>query len=408
MQGAPQSERAALAAVAAQFWVNGMIYAAIIPRLPDIRDRLSLEISTLGLILTLSAVGGLVGSGLGGPAIARFGTKRCIVVGSVIAIGVLPIVGLAPSVAVLVLSLGVLAMADVVVDIAMNMQGSWLSARRTVPVMNRLHGLWSLGTVVGGLVAVQAAAAGVAIWVHLAGVAAVLGLTLLVSARHLLGTDTDINTEGDVARSEPDTGGGTEAERASRSQAGLVSILGLGVLGGAAVTMELTTSDWAAFRLADDLGVSPGRAGLGFVAFTAGMVTGRFLGDTIQSAVGPRVLVRGAALLAAVGLALATVTPTTWYDGIAFLNPSLVTLAGYYLAALGVSVIFPHLYDAAAKAPGPVGRGLAALTAGTRIAGLSAPVFVGFVADTSLSVGAAVALATIPCCLLVFLVGVDK
>ena len=151
MQGAPQSERAALAAVAAQFWVNGMIYAAIIPRLPDIRDRLSLEISTLGLILTLSAVGGLVGSGLGGPAIARFGTKRCIVVGSVIAIGVLPIVGLAPSVAVLVLSLGVLAMADVVVDIAMNMQGSWLSARRTVPVMNRLHGLWSLGTVVGCL-----------------------------------------------------------------------------------------------------------------------------------------------------------------------------------------------------------------------------------------------------------------
>ena len=39
---------------------------------------------------------------------------------------------------------------DVLVDVSMNMQASWLSARRHTPVMNRLHGLWSLGTVVGG------------------------------------------------------------------------------------------------------------------------------------------------------------------------------------------------------------------------------------------------------------------
>ncbi len=399
----PQDRRA-LAAVAAQFWVNGMVYAAIVPRLPDIRDRLSLDISTLGLILTVSALGGLIGSAFGGPAIVRYGTKRCIAVGSIATLALLPTVGFAPTAFALVISLGLVAMFDVVIDIAMNIQGSRLSAARTTPVMNRLHGLWSLGTVIGGLVAVRAASADVPIWVHLSVVAAVLAVTLLLSVRHLLPTDlppgaTDDPTPEVTADAEPGPGAVQGAERGSRrfgSPLGYALLLGL--LGGAAVTMEMTTSDWAAFRLADDLGADAGRVGLGFVAFTSGMVTGRFLGDSVQARVGSKALVRWATVVAAAGIATATILPQGWYEGIGWLSPIIVTIAGYYAAAIGVSVIFPQLYDSAAKAPGPAGRGLAALTAGTRVAGLLAPVIVGVVADGALSVGAAVAVVTLPCC----------
>lgn len=399
-----QTERRALTAVAAQFWINGMVYAAIVPRLPDVRDRLSIDVATLGLVLTLAGLGGLLGSAVGGPAVARFGTKRCIIGGTIITLATIPLVGLTRSVFVLIIALGILSMFDVVVDIGMNMQGSRLSAMRKKPVMNRLHGLWSLGTVMGGLVAVRVTSAGLALWIHMVGVALLLAVTLAFTGRHLLAVDAPIDGPYPDAR-EPeadfesvDSAAPDLRPGGGRSRFGLAVMLGL--LAGAGVTMELTTSDWAAFRLADDLGVGSGRVALGFVAFTAGMVTGRFAGDSLQSRIGPETLVRVAAALAAAGIAIATLTPVGLIQdlGLSWLTPTVASVAGFYIAALGVSVIFPQLYDRAARAPGPAGSGLAALTAGTRLAGLAAPILVGALADTSLSVGSAVALVTIPCC----------
>ncbi|MGH1490063.1 MAG: MFS transporter, partial [Acidimicrobiales bacterium] len=398
-----RQEQRALAAVAAQFWINGMVYAAIVSRLPDLRDRLSIDVATLGLVLTIGAFGGLFGSALGGPAIARFGTKRCIIVATILTLATVPIVGLTRSVVVLTVALAALSMFDVVTDIGMNIQGSRLSGRRSKPVMNRLHGLWSLGTVIGGLVAVRASGAGLPLWAHMLAVSCLLAVTLAFTARLLLATDEPPDTassDQSPAASETAVTGDLDGSSGGSSPVSRLGLsLMLGSLAGAAVIMELTTSDWAAFRLADDLGVEPGRVALGFVAFTSGMVTGRFAGDSMQSLIGPEALVRVAAALAAVGILLATVVPAELVSelGVSVITPTVVAIVGFYVAALGVSVIFPQLYDRAARAPGPAGSGLAALTAGTRLAGLSAPLVVGLLADTSLSVGSAIALVTIPC-----------
>ncbi len=74
-----------------------------------------------------------------------------------------------------------------------------------------------------------------------------------------------------------------------------------------------------------------------------------------------------------------------------------LSLAGYVIAGLGTSTMFPKLYDDAARLPGRPGSGLGALTAGIRIGLLGMPVVVGALADTSLSVGSAVAIVTLPC-----------
>ncbi len=87
------------------------------------------------------------------------------------------------------IGLAAMSIFDVLVDSAMSLQGSWISGRRRAPVMNRLHGLWSFGTVVGGVGAAQLAAAGVSLRVHLFAVSFILLVVVIFVGAGLLRTD---------------------------------------------------------------------------------------------------------------------------------------------------------------------------------------------------------------------------
>jgi hypothetical protein len=168
----------------------------------------------------------------------------------------------------------------------------------------------------------------------------------------------------------------------------------LGVAGALAVAVVATSIDWAAFRFADDLGASAGAAALGYVAVTVGMTIGRFAGDQATVWLGPSLLAFCSAALTGGGLALATLI-----DG------RSLNLAGYLVAGVGIATMLPAIYDRAARHPGRPGAGLGALTAGIRLAGLTIPLLVGSIAATSLSVGSAIAMVTLPSALGFALVG---
>ena len=360
-----------------QFFVNGAVFASYIPRLPEIRDALGLSLTGIGIVLAVASGTGILGSALQAPVITALGTRRAMTVSSVILVGGLGLVGIAGSVWALIVALVVIAISDVVTDVAMNMQGSAISARRATPVINRLHGLWSLGTVVGGLVASASAAAGVSLSVQLFVTCFVLAAALFYVAPGLLATDEGLGRRDDSV----DSVSGSTAT-------GVVTTFL--ILGGAAIIPEMITGDWAAFRLADDLGASSGIAGLGFVAFTAGMVVGRFSADSIVARSGSLQVLRSATLLAVVGIVVAMVVPVP-----------VITLAGLNMAGLGVSVMFPQLYDSAAKSARST-QALAGLTAGSRMALLATPLAVGLLAGAGgLGVGSAVVLTTIPAALCV-------
>lgn len=372
-KGLTRVEHRALKSVAVQFFVNGAVVASYVPRLPEIRSTIGLSLPGIGLVLAAATGFGVFGSVIQAPIITSLGTRRTMTLSSLVLVLGLGLVGFAESTATLIAALAVIAVSDVVTDVAMNMQGSALSDRRTTPVVNRLHGFWSLGTVVGGLVASFAAAAGFSLRLHVIASAVVLGLTLIYVASGLL--DSDAGLLGtDVS----------EQVSGDEDGVGRIVLLFFAVSGFANIP-EVISSDWAAFRLADDLGASNGVAGLGFVAFTSGMVVGRFNADHIVERHGSFTVLRSATGLAAVGILIATTVPLI-----------AVSIGGYVLAGLGVSVMFPQIYDAAARSSRSKGA-LGGLTAGSRIALLAAPVVVGGLAGAdSFSVGAAVALVTIP------------
>lgn len=405
-------DRRALRSVAAQFFANGMVYATFIPRLPEIRDRVGISVGTLGVVLMFGSMAGLVGSLFTGRVIARLGTKRVMVWGALLSVGSLPVVGFATSPWMLVVGLAGVLFFDVFIDVAMNVQGSALSARRHTPVMNRLHGLWSLGTVTAGSATVVLVRAGVDAPAQLAATALVLVAVLLFIAPGLLPTDEphavaapdpeSLPAEprgphgaeprvGETASRAAPTDGG-DGRASSRQSARRLTAAALGIGGAAAMTMEVSIGDWATFRLVDDLGTGLGVGGLAFLGFTAGMTAGRLGGDWVQVRLGAGRLLRVATIVAGAGSAAATLVPN-----------AAVAVLGFLVAGLGVATMFPQLYDRAAKADGPPGSGFSAMLVGQRSAAIVSPLVVGALADTAaLGVGDAVAVVVLPAAALMF------
>ncbi len=395
-------DRRALQSVSVQFFANGVVYASFIPELPEIRDRVGISIGGLGLVLTLASISGLIGSLLTGRVIARFGTRNVVIVGTVLSVGSLPIVGFATTPAMLVVGLVGLLFFDVFIDVAMNVQGSELSARRRVPVMNRLHGLWSLGTVSGGIVTVLVNRADVSVQVHLAVVAVALLAVAMFVVPGLLRTDEPHHPET-VETEEPvavpvgamPVGEGLhgsevmptpEVERAVRRRRFGPAAIVLGLGGATAMILEVGNGDWAAFRLSVDFDSSDGVASAAFLLMTIGMTVGRLGGDWVQVRIGSMQLRRLGVSIAGIGSILATLVPV-----------EAVSLLGFLVAGLGTSVLFPQLYDQAARLPGPPGSGFAAMLIGQRSTGIVVPIVIGSLANTAqFSVGQAMAVVLIP------------
>lgn len=369
------SDQRALRAVAVQFFVNGALFASFIPRLPEIRDRVGISLAEIGLLMSIAGISGLVGSAVVGPAVSRFGTRwAMLAAGTLMSLSLL-VIGLARSPLVLLAGLIVLQAFDVLMDVAMNLQGSWLSSRRHTPVMTRLHGLWSLGTVIGGVSASRVAAAGISISTHLIFAGGILLAALGLASRNLLRVDE-----------HPGNGAIEAADNGILARRRFSPVLAIFLLVGFfSIAVESTTIDWAAFRLTDDFAATTGLAALGYVAVAGGMTAGRFAGDLIAARQGETQLLTMSIMLAGGGLAVATLTPDKY-----------LTLIGYAIAGLGTANMSPILYDSAAKHPGRPGAGLGALTAGLRTANLTIPLMVGTLATTHLSVGGAIAIVTLP------------
>ena len=379
-----------------QFTINGLTFGTFIPRLPEIQQRVDVSVGALGWILALGTAASVVSSLRTGAVLSRFRTRDVLVTSASLSTLALVGIGVAQHPAVLVASLMLFAANDVFADVSMNMFGSDLSARRHAPVMNRLHGMWSLGTMLGGFVTALMVRWGVAVPVHL-GVTAVLLVVAIVFVRSNLPADLADPVEasdGRDARVAAPVGVVDPPPRSNASvmSAGRVRVtVALGVGGFAAIALEIVSTDWATFRLGRDLGAADGVAVAGFVAFTVGMMVGRFGGDSIQVRVGRLRMTDLAGSCAVLGASLATLVASV-----------PVALCGLAILGLGTSVLFPQLYDAAAKAPGRRGDGFTALLIGQRIGTTVLPVIVASLADTArLDFGGAMALLLLPAALVV-------
>jgi len=348
------------------FAVNGATFASWLPRIPDVRDRLGLDLGELGLVLLGTGLGGLLASAAGGALVDRIGSRRSCVAGAALLSLGLPLVAVAGSPWLLFAVLAGLGAVDVLTDIGMNVQAAQVQRRASGSVVQRFHGAWSVGSLGGAAAAATAAGTGVGLGWQLAATSVALVLAVAVLAPHLSPVD-------DVAV--------PHAEGTRRGWwLGLLAAVALVV-----AVVEGAPGEWSAVFTADVHGASAGVASLGFLAFSGGMVVGRSTGDAATDRLGAGTIFRGALLVAAAGLAVVVTSPSV-----------AVSIGGFAVTGLGVSVLFPALYLRAADTDGvPAGLGLGVMSTGARLGFLVSPAAVGgLAASTSLRWALGVAVGT--------------
>ena len=368
----PESARRSALAVGTLFFVNGLTFSNWLPRIPEVRDRLGISNGGLGTALIGGGLGGLIGSLIVGRVLARWRSRSVLVVAASLLAALLPLIAFVPTAITLTLVLTCLGFLDVFNDMSMNTQGMMIETRLGRSIINRLHGMWSLGFMLGALIGLGASAVKLDIRVHLTVVGMLMLGTVVAVQGRLLAIDN------------PPTPGDEHGRRQMSVMVVSMAVMAIGV-----GWLEIIPGDWSAVLFRDVF--DAGRwSGLGTVSFAFAMLVGRMSGDHVLERIGGRRMLTGAIALVVVGTVVVVAAAA-----------APVAVIGLVLWGLGTSVMFPQLYATAATLKGvSAGAGLGAMGVGQRLGFMLAPVCVGALADlqtlrTAIAVLIAVATVTI-------------
>ncbi|PJE95092.1 MFS transporter [Streptomyces carminius] len=371
------STRRARRSTAAVFTLHGAVAGGFATRIPWIREQLDLSAGQLGLALAFPAIGASLAMPLAGRVVHRLGTRAATRVLLVLWCAALALPALAPHPVALCAALFVFGATAGMADVAMNAQGVEVERRYGRSIMSGLHGMWSVGALLGSAVGVGAVHLGLDARIHLALAAAVLAAAAPAACRGLL----------DV-RPAPDE------EAPPRFALPPRSALLVGVVGMCAVVAEGASMDWSGIYLREVTGASATVAAASFTAFACTMAAARLAGDAVVRRLGPVRTVRTSGVLATAGGLLVVAAP----------GP-VAGVAGFALLGIGIAVVVPLCFAAAGHSGPAPGQAIAGVATITYTTGLIAPTLIGTVAELA-SLRAAFGLVTAGTVVLVLAAGV--
>jgi MFS family permease len=371
-------------AVSVAFLVNGAALANWVPRVPAVKAALGTSDGPLGLALLGLGVGAAAALLAAGRVVARFGSRPVTRAAGIALCLALLGPGLAGNLPALALSLALFGAASGLMDVAMNAHGALVERHYGRPVMASLHGLWSVGGLVGAVTAGLAARAGLTPARHFAVAGLCLGALLLAGTRHLLPAGADTAPARPVpSPAVPDAGASGPRPAPRRREGGVPwswPLLLLGVVGFSSFFGEGSAHDWSAIYMHDVLGTSPAMAAAAFAAFSLAMAVVRFGGDRLSARLGPVRLVRASGLVAAAGFGLGLLA-----------HQPLAGVVGFALLGVGLACVVPVTFSAAGHLGGDLaGVAISRVAAISYLASFAGPPLIGLVADL---VGLSVALA---------------
>lgn len=345
--------RRARYAVAAVFCVHGAVTGSFATRVPWIQEHAGVSPGQLGLALAFPAIGASLAMPLAAAVSHRFGARTAL--RGLLALWTLSLTlpSLAPNVYGLCAALFVYGATAGMSDVAMNALGVEVENRLGRSIMSSLHGMWSAGALLGSAAGTVAAHLGGDARLHHLLAAAVLTFLGLVFCQGVL----DL-------RSAPGE------EPPPRFALPPRSALVIGAIGFCGVFAEGASLDWSAVYLKDQLGTSAGAAAASTTAFALTMAVGRLVGDRVVDRFGAVRTVRAGGAAATAGGVLVVTAPH-----------AVAAVAGFALLGLGVAVVVPLAFGAAARSGPNPSQAIAGVATITYTSGLIAPSAIGGLAD---------------------------
>ena len=334
------------------FLLLGTVLGTWVARIPAVQNGLGLDDAQLGVALLSTSVGAILAMPATGWLVEKWGNPRVVRGAATALCATLPLLPLAPSMPLLMLTLFSFGIGFGLLDVSMNVQAVAIEERYKRPIMSTFHGVFSIGGLLGAATAGLIAGAGVPPFPHLLAVALILLILVAIASRPLL--DVRAATEAVPVFAVPPR-----------------ALLGLGILAFCVLFGEGAVADWSAVYLANVLDATPAVAAAGYGASSLAMAGMRLAGDALSQCFGPERLVRVGGLLAGLGM-----------TGGLLIGTIPAAVIGFACVGAGLAVAFPIALGAGGRTPGLAsGTAIGAVaTAGYSGLLVGAPL-IGFVSD---------------------------
>lgn len=302
------------------FLVNGLCHGTLMARMPALKQHVGIDDQLLGQALLALGVGALIAFPFTGRLVSRYGSARVtsLMCGMLLLVVALP--AISDRWSLLAASMLLIGIFSGSFNVAMNAQAIAVERHSGKAAMSTMHGMYSLGGVLGALGATILSKTPVVY--HLIGIATV-GLILLPFCA------SKLVSEFPSAMAVPKTRRLSLPPKALR---------GLCILGLCAFLCEGAIADWSALLLHESKGASEAVAALGFGSFAACMLVGRLCGDSLRTRFEESILIRYLAICACVGMLLSIFATDPW-----------ICILGFGLAGCGFSIMVPIIISSAGK-----------------------------------------------------------
>ncbi len=327
----PAALRRSRAATRVQFLVLGVLIGAWGAHIPSIKAHHGLSEGSLSAVLLAAAVGAVSSLFTAGRVMAALGARRTAAGAAVLGGGLLGSVlafqGLPMS--LLLLQVVALGACMCLFDVALNTEGAALERLGGRPFMSHLHGMFSVGGMLGAGAVAALLGVGIAPGVQLWALGLGVALVAVWAARGML------QEEGRATAGTPQS----SAQAHFVWPRGQLLVIGLLILAG--MTAEGAMYDWCVLYLQQELAQPQSQAALGYAVFSASMAASRFAGDALRARYDERTLLRCGAGLAAGAMAVVLLSA----------HP-VVAWVGFALVGAGLAPVAPILFSAATRVPG--------------------------------------------------------
>ena len=311
-------------AVAAYYFVPGVVFSSWASRIPDVKHMLHLSNGQLGSVLFAIPIGQVVMMAFSGILVSKFGSKKMVLLAEVLYAAVLFAIGCSNNVFHLIVGLVGFGMMANLMNIATNTQACLVEKMYGRNIMSSFHGLWSLGGFVGGIVGAVFANTILPIQAHFGAIMVMCFLILALGFKHLVNDATAKAEEENVPKF-------------SFKTIDPVLFL-LGLMGFAGMFCEGTVYDWSGVYFSTVVKPDEAFIRAGYVAGMGAMTLGRFIADGFVTKYGPSRVLKTCGGLIVTGLWLAAALP--------YLAPATL---GFLLVGFGISSSVPICYSIAGK-----------------------------------------------------------